>query len=265
MNNGRVDPKELQAEEQGRIDDAESLTAEELVEKDELYQQGFINWNYYDLKQFIRLSALYGRNEIDLISLQMNGKSPEEVVEYSKVFWNRCNELKNFNDIMAQIRKGEAKIKRRQLLQETLSSYIAQYRVPFHQLKIPYHRIRDGKKGNYSEEHDRFLLCKVNEIGLNKETLYEELKFAMSRSPQFRFDWFIKSRTALELKQRCLTLITAVDSVAYESLQNEIVEKTKKVTIDTLQTSTCGSKEAKVNELCENEILEKTKKLAISS
>merc|ERR1719273_2825447 len=114
---------------------------------------------------------------------------------------------------MAQIKKGEAKIKRRELLQQTLSSYIAQYRVPFHQLKIPYHRIQGGKKGSsYSEEQDRFLLCKVNEI----------------------------------------------DSVAYESLQNEIVERTKKVAINTLPTTNRGTKEATmkgVSKVCENEIL----------
>lgn len=30
-------------------------------------------------------------------------------------------------------------------------------------------------------------------------------------SPLFRFDWFIKSRTAIELQRRCNTIITLIE------------------------------------------------------
>jgi len=36
-------------------------------------------------------------------------------------------------------------------------------------------------------------------------------EFSHRASPQFRFDWFIKSRTALELQRRCNTLITLIE------------------------------------------------------
>ena len=42
---------------------------------------------------FQSLHEKYGRNEIDSISKEIEGKSPEEVVEYSKVFWERNHEL----------------------------------------------------------------------------------------------------------------------------------------------------------------------------
>jgi hypothetical protein len=30
-------------------------------------------------------------------------------------------------------------------------------------------------------------------------------------APQFRFDWFIKSRTAIELQRRCNTIISLIE------------------------------------------------------
>lgn len=47
-------------------------------------------------------------------------------------------------------------------------------------------------------------------------------------SPQFRFDWFIKSRTALELQRRCNTLITLIERENLELEEKERQEKKKK-------------------------------------
>ena len=55
--------------------------------------QGFTNWTKRDFNQFIRLHEKYGRDEIDNISKEVEGKTPDEVVEYSKVFWERNHEL----------------------------------------------------------------------------------------------------------------------------------------------------------------------------
>lgn len=37
----------------------------------------------------------------------------------------------------------------------------------------------------------------LHTIGFDKENVYEEIRTAVRNAPQFRFDWFIKSRTAL--------------------------------------------------------------------
>lgn len=46
-------------------------------------------------------------------------------------------------------------------------------------------------------------------------------------APQFRFDWFIKSRTALELQRRCNTLITLIERENQELEEKEKAEKKK--------------------------------------
>lgn len=47
------------------------------------FLQGFTNWNKRDFNQFIKANEKYGRDDIDNIAREVEGKSPEEVIEYS--------------------------------------------------------------------------------------------------------------------------------------------------------------------------------------
>ncbi|VDM71623.1 unnamed protein product [Strongylus vulgaris] len=71
----------------------------------------------------------------------------------------------------------------------------------------------------------RFLVCELHRLGFDKETVYEELRQSVRMAPQFRFDWFIKSRTAMELQRRCNTLITLIEK---EMGETEVKHRTKK-------------------------------------
>merc|ERR1711982_264446 len=156
---------------------------------------------------------------------EIEGKTPEEVVEYSKTFWERCQELQDIDRLMAQIEKGEAKIQRRALIRKALDAKIARYRAPFHQLRIA---CGTNKGKNYTEEEDRFLVCMLHKLGFDKENVYEELRAAVRNAPQFRFDWFIKSRTAMELQRRCNTLIMLIEKEMNEIEEREKNERKKK-------------------------------------
>merc|ERR1711962_1445073 len=217
--------KKLQKEEQRKIDEAYELNDEEQEEKEDLLTQGFTNWSKRDFNQFIRLHEKYGRDDIDAISKEIEGKSPEEVKDYSGIFWERCQELQDIDRIMAQIEKGEAKIQRRSLIRKALDAKIARYRAPFHQLRIAY---GTNKGKNYTEEEDRFLVCMLHKLGFDKENVYEELRSTVRNAPQFRFDWFIKSRTAMELQRRCNTLIMLIEKEMNEIEEREKNERKKK-------------------------------------
>lgn len=108
----------MQKEEQAKIDEAEPLSPEETEEKEKLltqvhisilsitlshihthlhalstehsataecvcFSQGFTNWNKRDFNQFIKANEKYGRDDIDNIAREVEGKTPEEVMEYS--------------------------------------------------------------------------------------------------------------------------------------------------------------------------------------
>ncbi|XP_028821548.1 SWI/SNF-related matrix-associated actin-dependent regulator of chromatin subfamily A member 5 [Denticeps clupeoides] len=216
---------QAQKEEQVKIDEAEPLNEEELEEKENLLTQGFTIWNKRDFNQFIKANEKWGRDDIENIAREVEGKTPEEVMEYSAVFWERCNELQDIEKIMAQIERGEARIQRRISIKKALDSKIGRYKAPFHQLRISY---GTNKGKNYTEEEDRFLICMLHKLGFDKESVYDELRQCIRNSPQFRFDWFLKSRTAMELQRRCNTLITLIERENMELEEREKAEKKKR-------------------------------------
>ncbi|XP_056594757.1 SWI/SNF-related matrix-associated actin-dependent regulator of chromatin subfamily A member 5 [Triplophysa dalaica] len=216
---------QAQKEEQAKIDEAEPLNEEELEEKENLLSQGFTIWTKRDFNQFIKANEKWGRDDIENIAREVEGKTPEEVMEYSAVFWERCNELQDIEKIMAQIERGEARIQRRISIKKALDSKIGRYKAPFHQLRISY---GTNKGKNYTEEEDRFLICMLHKLGFDKESVYDELRQCIRNSPQFRFDWFLKSRTAMELQRRCNTLITLIERENMELEERERAEKKKR-------------------------------------
>lgn len=93
---------------------------------------------------------------------------------------------------------------------------VHRYRQPFQQLRINYGNNR-GK--NFTEEEDRFLMCMLQKLGFESENCYEMLRREVRKSPTFRFDWFIKSRTSTELQRRCTTLISLIEKENEELAQ----------------------------------------------
>jgi SWI/SNF-related matrix-associated actin-dependent regulator of chromatin subfamily A member 5 len=56
------------------------------------------------------------------------------------------------------------------------------------------------------------LLVSLAKYGVGKgDDTYVRIKQEIGEFPAFRFDWFFKSRTSIELARRCTTLITLVE------------------------------------------------------
>ena len=89
-------------------------------------------------------------------------------------------------------------------------------------MKIPYNQSK-GKA--YTEEEDRFLLVMLEKFGYGSEDVYEKIRFEIRRAPMFRFDWFLKSRTSVEIMRRCGTLITMMSK---EPIDTELLEERKR-------------------------------------
>lgn len=82
---------------------------------------------------------------------------------------------------------------------------MGRYRNPWLELKIQYGA---NKNKAYTEEEDRFLVCMMHKLGYGA---WDEMKAEIRKSWRFRFDWFFKSRTPVELNRRCDTLIRLID------------------------------------------------------
>ncbi|KAI8323958.1 hypothetical protein GQ54DRAFT_257323 [Martensiomyces pterosporus] len=205
--------------EQEKIDAAEPLTEDEIKEKDQLIEQGFGNWNRRDFYSFMRALESHGRSNMNLVKADVEGKTPEEVEAYAKVFWKRYKELPEADRLTAQISKGEQKRARRSEIQHLLDSKMDECKQdPLRHLRIPYSSGGSTAKGRvYTEDEDRFMLVHLARMGVGSEDVYEKIRQELRLSPLFRFDWFIKSRNTQEIQRRCQTLIGLLQKEAHST------------------------------------------------
>ncbi|GFY85241.1 chromatin remodeling factor17 [Actinidia rufa] len=182
------------------------LTAEEQEEKERLLEEGFLTWSRRDFNTFIRACEKYGRSDIKSIASEMEGKSEEEVERYAKVFKERYKELNDYDRIIKNIERGEARISRKDEIMKAIGKKLDRYKNPWLELKMPV------------RPEQREAICMVHKLGYGN---WDELKAAFRTSPLFHFDWFVKSRTTQELARRCDTLIRLVEKENQEFDERE--------------------------------------------
>ncbi|CAI7837625.1 unnamed protein product, partial [Closterium sp. NIES-54] len=192
-----------------------SLTDEEQEEKLTLLNQGFKSWTRKDFNHFLRLCEKYGRADVASIAAEMEGKTEADVREYAAVFWERCTELNDWDKILRNIEKGEARIVRREEIMQSVRRKMERYSNPWVELRIQY---GTNKGKYYTEESDRFMICMIQRLGYGN---WDELRAAVRQSHLFKFDWFLKSRQPPELARRCDTLIRLVEKENQELEEKE--------------------------------------------
>ncbi|KNC98614.1 uncharacterized protein SPPG_06295 [Spizellomyces punctatus DAOM BR117] len=218
------DTAEKMKEEQAKVDQAEPLSEAEIAEKEKLLTKGFGDWSKRDFIAFCKANEKNGRHDLEAIAQEVEGKTASEVKQYAAVFWKRFREIADYEKIIANIEKGEAKLKRTQEIQDALTAKVRQHRAPLQQLKIQY---LQSKGKNFTEEEDRFLLVMLERFGYGSDDVYDKILDEVKRSPLFRFDWFIKSRTAQEIQRRCNTLVSLISKETAE-VEEEKDEKKRK-------------------------------------
>ncbi|KAK9992350.1 hypothetical protein SO802_027335 [Lithocarpus litseifolius] len=215
---GPAKPKEPRIPRMPQLHDFQFFNTQrlsELYEKEVRYLMGFSSWSRRDFNTFIRACEKYGRNDIKSIASEMEGKTEEEVERYAKVFKERYKELNDYDRIIKNIERGEARISRKDEIMKAIGKKLDRYKNPWLELKIQYGQ---NKGKLYNEECDRFMICMVHKLGYGN---WDELKAAFRTSPLFRFDWFVKSRTTQELARRCDTLIRLVEKENQEYDERE--------------------------------------------
>jgi len=227
--------EKAQKEEQKKIDEAKPLTEEEIEEREELLKDGLSNWSRREFQQFIKANEKYGRADLENIARDIDTRTSDEVHEYSNIFWERLEELTDHERYLSQIEKGEQRIQKRQTTKQALDLKISKYKAPSYQLRLTY----GGTRGKiFTEEEDRFLICQLHKLGTDNENVYDELRQAIRSAPQFRFDWFIRSRTAVELQRRCGVLVGLVEKEVGEQLEQKNAQtKGKRKTAGAAETS----------------------------
>ncbi|PPR03483.1 hypothetical protein CVT26_007889 [Gymnopilus dilepis] len=232
-------PEVLEKERQAAqefIDSAEPLDDDDLERKEEYIKQGFPDWSRRDFQQLVRGLETYGWDaDPATLAAEIQDKSTEDVEKYLKVFRKKAHTLAEYPRIKARIEEGEAKRNKRENLEMLLAKKINSVRYPMQELELNYPTTK-GKV--YSEEEDRYLLCRLFHYGMQADDVYERIKKDITEFPVFRFDWFFKSRSPQELQRRCNTLLGMIEKEEETRLSEEAKlrpTKGKKRGIDEVQ------------------------------
>lgn len=162
---------------------------------------------------------------MDVYAAEIQDKIPEEVEIYYKVFIKKWKMLSEYQRIHQRISEGEAKRTKRDTLEYLLGKKINSVRWPMQELELNYPTTK-GKV--YSEEEDRYLLCRLFHYGMQTDDVYERIKKDITEFPVFRFDWFFKSRSPQELQRRCNTLLSMIEKEAEMEAQEEAAKRSTK-------------------------------------
>ncbi|KIM38257.1 hypothetical protein M413DRAFT_447993 [Hebeloma cylindrosporum] len=203
----KLEEERLKAQE--LIDTAEPLEDEDLDLKEDYIKQGFPEWSRRDFQQLIRGLETYGwEAEAETLAGDIQDKTPEDVEKYLRVFNKKCKTLSEYPRIKARIEEGEARRNKRENLEMLLQKKVASVRYPMQELELNYPTTK-GKV--YSEEEDRYLLCRLSHYGMLADDVFDRIKKDITEFPVFRFDWFFKSRSPQELQRRCNTLLGMIE------------------------------------------------------
>jgi SWI/SNF-related matrix-associated actin-dependent regulator of chromatin subfamily A member 5 len=218
-----------------------TLSPEDSQLKNRLYGEGFPDWNKKDYKAFCMALERHGRYDFFSISRDVKnetGKTDQEIQRYFVAFWTNYRRIQDWKKVLEKIERGEKKILRlrqtRDQIQEKIERHledtfgsdcfdVKEGKIPsanellehsWYKMKINYGSSSKGRA--YQEEEDAFLIAMMYRHGYGAA---ERIRMSIRRAWQFRFDWYFKSRSALEIQKRCDFLVKIVEK------ENEDIRK----------------------------------------
>jgi len=202
------------------------LSTEHTSEKDVLTSEAFPDWSKKDFKSFCSSMERHGRFDVgsivDDVVLEC-GKTEEDVKRYYVAFWTNYKRIADWKKIMERIEKGEKKITKLRQIRDAITKKVERHRKGSDVLSWQTMTFNYGPyKGRaYTEEEDAFLVCMMYRHGYAS---WERIRMEIRKAWQFRFDWFFKSRNAVEIQKRCEVLVKIIERENEES-QRKIAEK----------------------------------------
>lgn len=194
------------------------LTAAEDTELQALLAEGFVDWSMTDYSIFLDACKRYGGrtppSAIEKVISALEGrKTREQVVQYHRAFFDHAPRADGFKSALLGIARGEARVKKfaefEDMLERALQGYPAREDV-MERLPIPYAAALHKGKG-FTLQEDRFLLYVCRLLGYGE---WQKLQWAIRRDGEFRFDYFLKTRSLTQINRRVDALLRAMSKVS---------------------------------------------------
>jgi hypothetical protein len=185
------------------------LTEQEDEELRRLIDAGFSDWSWPDYIAFLDACKRYGGKDTERVIAALDGRrTREQVLKYHKAFFEHAPGTPGFKSALTAIARGEARVKKfaefELLLERAMEAYPGRQDV-MDRLPVPYTPLHKGKGFTLSE--DRFLLYWTRTLGYGE---WSKLRAVVRRDAEFRFDYFLKSRSLSQLSRRVDVLLRAM-------------------------------------------------------
>lgn len=201
------------------VPEIETILGEDLrAERERLFAEAYRSWNRRDYHAFVRGMERYGRTSYDEIFEEIGpAKTKEEVIAYANAFWERGPlHIEAWEKVRKNIEDGELRIEKRKNMEVALDKKVKRYKDPWKELDVVY---GGSRSKTFIDEEDRWLVCMTQRLGYGR---WEDVKLEVRRAWQFRFNWWLKSRTPTELKRRVDALIRLIEK---ENDEIEVAEQ----------------------------------------
>jgi SWI/SNF-related matrix-associated actin-dependent regulator of chromatin subfamily A member 5 len=183
----------------------EKFTDEDAEKRAELIEEGFSSWSKREFNSFIKGCETFGRNSFKEIAEEIETKDIKEVKEYAAVFWEKFDTLPNGKELLQRIEQGEKDIKRLFHIKNVLEEKKK--------------RIADGEDilidytpdNKYTTEEDLYLVKYLLNQGYGD---WDSLRILFKTSSQFKFNFWMQTRTPEDLQNRCEYLISNMEKTS---------------------------------------------------
>jgi len=168
------------------------LGASDRSEKLDLLQGGFPDWAKHHYNAFLRASARYGRSDMQSIKTDVQGKSPDQVEDYAKAFWQRGEAVMSQSEwdrATRLIDKGEKRAGEMATLITATQRFVALF--PDARRDLRFCIANSAANQLFStqparRDEEAWLLALLVEKGYGNWTAIRQ---ALLEAPPFAFDW----------------------------------------------------------------------------
>jgi len=195
----------------------DGLTKAEFKEMSSILKKGFPDWTKKEYDIFVNDADLYGKKSIDIIAKDITTKTKEDIIKYSKVFWELIDELPEGQRILKNMEKKEKLEKQKNHSSRLISKKCENLG------DDEYENIRinfppGNHQSEYSYEDDQYLIYVTNKYGYgNWDNIMREVK----TSEDLLFNYYLKSRNKAEIQKRVDYLVKLIDKELGSLMQND--------------------------------------------
>ena len=185
----------------------EGLTKSEYKEMCTILKKGFPDWTKKEYDIFINDADLYGKKNIDKYVEDITTKTKEEIVKYSKVFWELIDSLPEGQRILKNIERRE-KLERQKGHNSRLISKKCENleKDEFENIKINFPP--GNHQSEYTYEDDQYLIYVTNKHGYGN---WDDIMRDLKTSEDLLFNYYLKSRNKAEIQKRVDYLVKLIE------------------------------------------------------